>query len=66
MPIVMNSPWAMLITPNCPKIIANPSAIKVKTEKRISPANPCIAKMEPSSPIVYPNMMIGLSRYGLA
>src|SRR6266446_8714470 len=55
----MNSPCAMLITPICPKMIARPSAIKRNTEKRISPAKPCIARIEPNSPNVYPPSICG-------
>ena len=33
----MNSPWAMLMTPIWPKMIASPSAISTNTENRIKP-----------------------------
>src|SRR6478752_1723565 len=44
-PIVMNSPWAMLITPIWPKMIARPSPISRSTENRLRPAKPCITPM---------------------
>ena len=45
----MNSPWAMLITPIWPKIIARPIAMRTNTENRDKPANPCMAKMDINS-----------------
>ena len=49
--MVMNSPWAMLITPIWPKMIANPSAINNSTLNRLRPEKPCITTMDPKSDI---------------
>src|SRR3989344_1377496 len=43
--MVMNSPWAMLITPICPKMMARPSPMSSSTANRLRPAKPCIRPM---------------------
>ena len=43
--MTINSPWAMLITPIWPKIIAKPNPISKSTENKLSPENPCIRVM---------------------
>ena len=49
--MVRNSPWAMLMTPIWPKMIASPSAISSSTQKRLSPLKPCMTKIENRSDI---------------
>ena len=36
---MINSPWAMFITPITPKVIANPIAAKISTEPKLIPKN---------------------------
>src|SRR5690606_5919734 len=47
--MVRNSPWAMLITPIWPKMIARPRAINSSTQNTDSPLKPCMAAMAPNS-----------------
>ena len=42
---MMNSPWAMLITPIWPKVSASPSAINSRIEPWETPANNCPTTM---------------------
>ncbi len=37
-PIIISSPWAMLITPIVPNVIANPNDIKMRIDPRDSPS----------------------------
>ena len=44
-PIIINSPWAILITPTTPKVIAKPMAASKSTEPRDKPKPPAKIKV---------------------
>src|ERR1051326_4332699 len=44
--MVRNSPWAMLMTPICPKMMASPRAMSSRTANELSPLKPCMTTIE--------------------
>ena len=67
--MVRNSPWAMLMTPIWPKMMASPSAISSSTQNELSPLNPCMTAIENRSDIdsmVASEEMDGVGPGGLA
>ena len=56
--MVRNSPWAMLMTPIWPKMIASPRAISSSTLKKDRPLKPCITSRDPISESVIPSIAL--------